>query len=300
MPSSSNTARGVLLVVLSAICFGAMGMVVKLLANRIGVFELAFFRSAVGLLLLSLYLRHAGVGVGSDERSLLVARGLFGALAMVTYFVALSMIPLADAVILNYTSPAFTIVFATAWLGERPTRRTFGLMAIALAGVVLVMRPSFTFDGASPWGYAAGLGAGLFSGGAYATVKRLTRTSSPWLIVWYFAAVTTILSFPLAMTTWVRPTLTETGLLVGLAALGTAGQLLMTAGFRHGAVSRTSIATISVVAVAALGGWLFWDELPDRGGGLGIALIAVAIVGISRDESPAPSPTPTHGSAHER
>ena len=71
MPPSTNTARGVTLVVLSACCFGAMGMVVKLLANRIGVFELAFFRSAIGLLLLSAYLRHAGATPASDERKLL-------------------------------------------------------------------------------------------------------------------------------------------------------------------------------------------------------------------------------------
>lgn len=289
MPPPSNTARGVALVVLSACCFGAMGMVVKLLANRIGVFELAFFRSAIGLLLLSAYLRHAGVTAASDEWKLLLARGLFGALAMVSYFGALSMIPLAEAVILNYTSPAFTIVFAIAWLGERPSRSTLGFLAIALVGVAVLMRPSLSFSGASPWGYAAGLAAGLFSGGAYATVKRLTGTCSPWIIVWYFAAVTTVLAVPPTLATWVSPNFAESGLLVALATLGTTGQLLMTAGFRHGAVSKTSIATIAVVVVAALGGWLFWNELPDAIGGLGIALIALAIVGISR-EAPATEP----------
>ena len=272
---------------LSACCFGAMGMVVKLLANRIGVFELAFFRSAIGLLLLSAYLRHAGATPASDERKLLVARGLFGALAMVSYFGALSMIPLAEAVILNYTSPAFAIVFATAWLGERPSRSTFGFLVIALVGVVVLMRPSFALSSASPWGYAAGLAAGLFSGGAYATVKRLTGTCSPWVIVWYFAAVTTVLALPPAVATWVNPNPAEWGSLVALATLGTTGQLLMTAGFKHGAVSKTSIATIAVVVVAALGGWIFWSELPDPLGGVGIALIVLAIVGISRETAPA-------------
>lgn len=275
-------APGVTLVLLSAACFAGMGLLVKALDGRVPVFVLALFRSVLAVPLLTLHLRRTGTSVASPAWRSLAMRGTWGVLAMLCYFHAIATIPLADAVLLNYTSPAFAALFAILLLGERPRPRVAVAIALVLAGVAALARPRF---GGGIWDTAIAAGAGVFSGAAYATVKHLTGTEPPLRIVWWFNAVASAAMLPLALATWSAPRVADLGLLAAIAVAGTAGQLLMTAGFRHGPVSRSAVPTALVLALSTLGGWLAWGEAPSAWSWAGIVASMAAIVLIG---APAP------------
>lgn len=71
-----------------------------------------------------------------------VARGICLALASVSFFSAIYLMPLAEAMAIGFLSPVLTQLLAGVLLGERVHRRVWGASLVAFAGVVIVLRPS--------------------------------------------------------------------------------------------------------------------------------------------------------------
>lgn len=259
-----------------------MGLLVKELDGRVPVFVLAFFRSVLAIPLLTAELRRSGTPITSPTWRMLAMRGTWGILAMLCYFRAIDAIPLADAVMLNYSSPAFAALFAIVILGERPTVRVVIALGLAMAAVAALAHPSFS---GAALDTTIATGAGVFSGAAYATVKRLTATDPPIRIVWWFNAIASIAMLPLAIVTWSAPNARDGALLFAIALTGTAGQLLMTAGFRHGPISRSAIPTVLVLALSTLGAWLVWGEAPSSWSWVGIIASIAALVLIASEHA---------------
>ena len=74
---------------------------------------------------------------------------------------ALGRLALADAVMIQYTSPVFVALLAPFYLGEASRRRDRWALAAALAGVALVVRPGL---GLNPSGALIGLTGGIGTG----------------------------------------------------------------------------------------------------------------------------------------
>lgn len=257
-----------------------MGILVKSLDGRVDLSQLAFLRGALAFVPLTIGLWMSGTTIRTSQWKPLGLRGVFGLGAMLCYFWAIGIIPLADAVVLNYTSPLFAALLAVTLLGERLRRRAAVLLFLACAGVVLVMQPSFR---GAPRGYIVALGAGLFSGAAFATVKYLTATHSPWRIVWYFSLVTCLFTAPIALTSWRWPSTELWGTLIGISFLGTGGQLIMTYGFRRATVSHASAGTLFILVVTVFGGWVIWNETPNWTAAAGMVIIGAAITGLGAE-----------------
>ncbi len=276
-----NTPRfGLALVVVASCFFGVMGIFVKSLSGRVPLAQLACMRGVIAFVPLTAGMLWAGVPIRTKQWPALGLRGGFGLGAMLCYFWALATIPLADAVVLNYTAPLFTATLAITLLGERLNRRSIALLGLACLGVVMVMQPSFS---GSPSGYAVALSAGLFSGAAFTTVKYLTARHSAWIIVWYFSLVSFVCTAPFAIASWRAPSGSDWGRLAAISVLGTSGQLLMTLGFRRATVSHASAGTLFVLVVTTLGGWWIWNEVPGWLSGVGMVCVAAAITGLSRE-----------------
>lgn len=109
------------------------------------------------------------------------------------YFLSLQRVPVAVAIILLYTYPAFTALAARVLFNERLTRAKAVAIALSFVGIVLVAGGgrglTTTLDGL---GFLLGLGAGLTMA-AYALMgKRASARHSPWTTAFYsfaFAAL---------------------------------------------------------------------------------------------------------------
>lgn len=106
------------------------------------------------------------------------------------YFLALQRVPVAVAIILLYTYPAFTALAARVLFNEPLTGRKILAVALTFAGIVLIAvggnAPSMRV---SPAGLLLGLGSGLTMAAYGLMGKRATRRFSPWTTACYsFAA----------------------------------------------------------------------------------------------------------------
>ena len=121
--------------------FACMGVCVKLGASLFSAAELVFYRGAIALVLLWGFVLVRQLPLATRHWRAHLWRGLAGSVSLVLYFYAISVLPLATAVTLNYTSPLFLALVLVFWAGERVRRTLYIALALGLAGVALYFLP---------------------------------------------------------------------------------------------------------------------------------------------------------------
>lgn len=252
--------NGTALIAVSSLFFGLMAVLTRLLAGQVPAAQIAAVRFAVGLVGCGLLFAWSRRLPRLVQWRLLGLRGLFGGVAVVTYFFAIERLGAAPATVLNYSSPIYAAVFAAWFLGETSTSiRRVGLL-IATSGAVLVTFSSGS--AAQPLVPDLGAIAGVLSavaGGAAMTVIRRLRDDTDALTVFFaFCVGGFLVSVPLAAPGWVPMSGHSLAICLAVGVLSIAGQLLFTWGMGFTSATSGSATTQLVPAVAwslALG-WL--------------------------------------------
>lgn len=118
--------------------------VVKSMAGAWPAFAVAALRFTIGAAGLSVLLwRSEGPHAFVPKRPWLqLARGVCLAVASVSFFSAIYLMPLAEAMAIGFLSPVLTQILAGVLLGEKVERRVWLASAVALSGVAIVLRPN--------------------------------------------------------------------------------------------------------------------------------------------------------------
>ncbi|HKJ83178.1 MAG TPA: DMT family transporter [Mariprofundaceae bacterium] len=276
---------------LSAASFAGMAACVRVISQDLPQGEVVFFRNFIALLFLLPLMLRSRVSLRTERFRWHLLRAGAGLGAMYLYFYALAHLPLADALLLNYTSPLFITLFAVFWLKESWTLPRRRALAMGLAGVVLLFHPSshlFSLPG------LVGLGSGLLAGLALTTVKRLSGTEPGMRIVVWFALLASVISAVPMLLVFQWPTGPEWGWVVIMGLFGSMGQLGLTRAYRLAPASQVSPMGYASLVFAAVIGYLGWGEVPDATGLLAAAIIIAAGVMVARERvEPAPEPPST-------
>ncbi len=280
-------SRGLRYMAGGAFFFALMSLMVKMAGARLPTMEVVLARSVITLVLSLALIRHLGVSPWGNRKGLLLTRGILGFVSLSAFYFAVIHLPLADATVIHYTNPVFTAILAALFLSERLGGREVALTLAGLAGVVVMVRPTFLFGGEvsalPPLPVAAAITGALFSAAAYTAVRALGRSETPAVVVFWFSLVSVVAAFPFALARgFVVPTGREWGLLLGIGLATQFGQLLITAGLREERAGRAmAVAYLQIVFAAGLG-ILFLAEIPDGWTGLGAGLVLLATWGIHR------------------
>lgn len=133
------------MIVASAL-FACMGVCVKLGASLFSAAELVFYRGAIALAGLAGFVLLRRLALATPHWRAHLWRSLTGSVSLLLYFYAISVLPLATAVTLNYTSPLFLALILAVWAGERVRSALIAALVLGLAGVALLLRPSFASE----------------------------------------------------------------------------------------------------------------------------------------------------------
>ncbi|HEX6038642.1 DMT family transporter [Longimicrobium sp.] len=280
----------------AALSFSVMSLLVKVAGQRLPSQEMVMVRAVITLLLSVWGIRAARVRPWGtpEKRPLLVVRGVFGFLALSCFYHSIVHLPLADATVIQYTNPVWAGLLAVPFLGERLRRREVASVLVSMAGVALVMQPSFLFGhgaGLEPVTVMIGLLGAMSSGVAYVTVRKLGATEHPAVIVFYFSLVSVFAAIPTALPGAVWPTPREWLVLVGVGVTTQLGQIALTHGLRLERAGRATATAYLQIVFAAFWGIVIFAEVPDWGTFLGAALIVGSTLALARRgrEKPAPA-----------
>lgn len=258
--------------------FAATGIFAKLLASTLTGAEISLYRSLLTLLLMGVLLGVRGGSLRTRFWRGHLLRGVSGTISLIGYFYAMTKLPLATAVMLNYTSPLFLAVLSTVLLRDQFRFSLAAAIALGLVGVVMLLRP--TFGGDQAVAGLIGLASGFFAALAYINVKKLGDAGEPeWRVVFYFALVATLGSaafqgavdqgfHPIGASQW------PIVLAMGVAATG--AQLAMTRAYHSGKALVVGAFAYSTVIFASLAGIVWFDEVLPPIAWWGMAIIIVS------------------------
>ncbi|MBI5436247.1 MAG: DMT family transporter [Nitrosomonadales bacterium] len=253
--------------------FGCMGVFVKLGAHYFSNTELVFYRSFLGLLMVYAIIRQQGGSVATAHLGGHLWRGISGSIALLLFFYCITVLPLATAVTLNYTSPLFLTVLTMLVFKERFHAPLAFAIALGFAGMVLLLHPTLERDQVIPG--LLGLVSGFFAGIAMLNVRQLGLRGEPeWRVVFYFSLVASLISGSAMLFDTIHP-VSATGLLIliGLGGSGTLAQLAMTRAYRTGKTQVVGNLSYSTVVFSSLFGMILWGEALPLTGWMGMALI---------------------------
>ena len=283
-------SRGVLYMTASAFGFSAMGVLVKLASARLPLGEVVFARAVITLGISLAMVRRAGLSPWVGPRMSLVFRGLLGFGGLTGYYIALDRLPLADATVLQNATPLLTGVLAW-WLLDEPIGWTTAVaIGCGIAGVALIVRPSG--DVLDPTGVAAALGGVACSSVAYVTVRRLSRTVPPLVIVLYFPLIATPLALPWMLASFVVPGPVDLLLLVALGCATQVGQVFLTMALAIESAGKATSLNYMQVAFAMLWQLTVFGEFPTAWTVAGASLILGGTLLVAQVRG-APAPRPS-------
>lgn len=247
--------------ILSSLAFAVMGVCIQICAQTLPNGMVVFFRNISGLVFLSpIVIRAGGLSVlRTTHLKQHLVRGIAGLSSMYCFFYAIGHLPLADAVLLNYTLPLFIPLVESLWLGEPFPLRLAAPLGLGFLGVMIVLPPGRGLITA-----AAGLGllGGLLSAVAQTGVRELTKTEPTVRIVIYFALMGTSISALGLPFVWVSPAPALWLVIVLLGLSATTGQLLMTKAYSFAPASQIGGFVYTGVIFAAFMDWLRLGHTP--------------------------------------
>lgn len=237
-----------------------MHATVRHLSTDLHPFEIAFFRNLFGIVaLLPLILRSGGTVFHTRHFQWHSLRAFFNVVAMLVFFYALSITPLATVQALSFSAPLFATLLASLLLREKVRLRRWAAITLGFAGVLIVLRP-----GVQPIHLGALLV--LCSASIWALtmiiIKRLSDTDSPLTITVYVTIYLTVLSFPFAWYFWVWPVGTQWLWLLFAGCSGTLGQWCLAKAFSS--TDTTIVLPFDFAKIlwgAALGWWFFGEHV---------------------------------------
>ncbi|MGY8904235.1 MAG: DMT family transporter [Burkholderiales bacterium] len=266
--------------VLAAFFFASMGVCVKLASAHFNTAEIVLYRGLVGLLLMGAVLWLRGTAFRSPVPGMHAWRCLVGTLALGAWFYAISQLPLATAMTLNYMSGVWIAAFVVGGAVLYGASSVQGpLLATVLAGfvgVLLMLRP--TIEQNQVFAGLVGLLSGIATALAYVQVTALGKAGEPEeRTVFYFAAGSALAGLlALAFTgtsTWHWPSALW---LLPIGVLATLGQWCMTRAYSKGStLVVASLQYTGIVFAAFYSLAVFGDQLSATAW-LGMALIVAS------------------------
>jgi drug/metabolite transporter (DMT)-like permease len=282
-PRLAPITRAALWILLSGICSVMMNVLIRVAAQTMHPFEVAFFRCFFGLVLLLPWIVRSGPALLHSRNSgFYLLRAGIGLVSMATWFYGITVVPLATATAVNFTAPLFATLAAALVLHEDVRLRRWSAVVLGFVGVLVIMRPgSARLD--------PNLLLLLLSAATAAmnniTVKFLVRSEPPSRIVAFFMIYLTPLSLIPALFVWQWPDPSTFGALVGLGCLGTIAHISVARALAAADASACAPFEFARLPFAALIGFLWFGEVTDFWTWVGAAIIAVSSIYVAHREA---------------
>ena len=240
--------------------------------RELDVFQIMEMRSILGLFMLYplIYLGGGFATLKTARPWEHIARNVAHYGAQFSWFLALTLIPLAQVISIEFTMPIWTAILAVVFLGERMGLWKNLAVVLGVVGVVIVVRPGT--NEIVP-GQLIALAAAVGFAISVTMVKSLTRTDSVVTILFWMLVIQSVIGIAPALAVWQWPTPYVWGWVVVIAFLGTFSHYCLTRAMLHADATIVVPMDFLRVPLAALTGWLIYNERLDSFTILGAALI---------------------------
>lgn len=273
----------------SIMCFIVMSVAGRTLTAQLDVFQVMEMRSIIGFfMLLPLVFAAGGFRAMRTQRPMLhLGRNVAHYAGQFAWLAALGMIPLAELVAIEFTTPFWAAVLAVMFLGERMNIRKTGAIALGFAGVAVIVRPGLSTI--EP-GHLVMLAGAVGFGVSAVTVKMLTRTDSVVKIIFWMLIIQSVIGLVPAIRVWQTPPAELWPAILVISFAGSFAHYCLARALVHGEATVVMPMDFLRLPLMGLVGWLVYSERLDAYAAAGALLILVGNLLTLRSRPAARSP----------
>lgn len=256
---------------LASVCvFMVMNSLIKATGD-VPAGQIVFFRSLFALVPIVILLAWQGelrTAFHTSRPLSHFVRGSVGVISMMMTFIAITHLPLPDAITLGYAQPLFVVVFSALFIGETVRMYRWTAVVIGFVGVVILAWPGLTLlrghglSASEATGVIAGLAAAVMSAVAMMLVRRLVNTEKTATIVIWFSTTSSIIALATIPFGWVSLDAITVAMLVGAGIFGGIGQLLLTHSYRFADLSTIAPFEYTSIILAVVIGYFVFGDVP--------------------------------------
>lgn len=277
MIRSASIQHAALWMIGAIVSFSSMAVAGREIAVALDTFELLFYRSLIGLVIVVAIARLSGTigDISRQHLGLHLIRNIGHFTGQNLWFFAVTVIPLAQVFALEFTSPLWVLILAPFVLGERLTPVRILAACLGFAGVMLITRP-----------FGAPLSAGIIAAALAAIgfaisalyTRRLTRHVSITGILFWLTAMQAVFGIICAGFDGdiAAPTLATLPWLVLIALAGLFAHFCLTKALSLAPASIVIPIDFTRLPLIALVGFLIYGEVLDIWIILGAVVIVIA------------------------
>ncbi|MEQ9405918.1 MAG: DMT family transporter [Cyclobacteriaceae bacterium] len=267
-------SQGVRFMLMASFTFTLMKVFIKLVPH-IPVIEIILFRSIISLGISVYFLKMQKVSMWGNNRPILIARGISGAVALIIYFSLLQQIPLATASTLQYLAPIFTAVIGIFLVGEKVRKIQWLFFGVSFAGVLVIQGFDPRISGVH---LIMGITASLFMGLAYNFIRKLKTSEHPLVIILYFPLVILPIAAVWSSFVWVQPSGWDWIILIFIGLFTQVAQFFMTKAYQKEELNKVSILSYLGIIYSLGFGYLLFDESFNLITYVGMALVLGGVI----------------------
>ncbi len=285
------TERNHLLLPIAAALLGVgflslMDAFMKAAALAAGAYSASVFRSAIGTAIIApIWLGTGGRWPLKPVLKLHLLRGTVSGFMALSFFYALTKLPIAEAIAISFIAPLIALYLAAIWLGEVIRKEAVFASILGFAGTIVIVSGRL---GAADYDADTlkGLAAILFSALLYATnfiiIRKQALVSSPAEATTFHSAVACLVLLVFAPWFLVVPEPPAMRDIAISAALTVAGAFVLTWAYARAEAQVLVPMEYSGFLWAALFGWIFFAELVTASTIAGAVLIVIGCLIVAR------------------
>ena len=258
---ADNVLLGIAYMIAATVLFAGTAALAKLMAAIYPVGEVMFFRSFTSLVVCAAFvLPLTGFSVFATKRPRdHLARGVSQSISQTFTVLAVSMMPLAGAIAINFSAPLWSALLSVLWLKERAGPARWIALLTGFVGVLIVTHPGAD---SLQLGALFALGNAIMYGSVTVAVRGMTATeSTPTLLMWQVATMAVLHSL-LLLFGFRWPVPVDAAMLILSGVANAAGQFLWTRALQLAPATAVSPFYYLMLVWALVLGYLVWGDAP--------------------------------------
>jgi drug/metabolite transporter (DMT)-like permease len=277
---------GAVLTTLSFLCVSVMSAMGKVAGELTSTGVVVLFQNLIAILFIApIALRGGWATLRTDKIGLHILRAATGTACWYALFVAITMMPLTNAILLSFSAPLWMPVIAWLVSREKASTATWFGAALGFVGVVLVLQPQHHRFNV---GTLFALGAALLLAVALMSVRWLGATEPMPRILFYYFLLSTVLALPIAAMQWHSVPAQAWIYLLAIGFAQLLAQIFIVFAYRYASSVKLGPFIYTTIVFTALIDWAVWDHAPTVFVVVGMALVIGGGLVAIRGKSEAP------------
>ncbi|MEQ8194015.1 MAG: DMT family transporter [Rhodospirillales bacterium] len=267
--------KGIACMVGGGIVLVTQDALTKWLTDGYPVGEILFWRALFSFIPLLIFVWHQGSFTCLKTRrpgmQALRAIGMLGSASFIV--VSFSLMPIADAIALNFTGPLFVTALATPFLAERVGWRRWTAVCLGFTGVIVMLRPG----GDMQWVVLLPVASAIAGAIRDIITRYMSDTENSTATLFYtnlliiFAGLCT-----LPFGGWHLPSPADFGLFAAVGCFSGSAHFLLIRAYHYSEVAVVTPFKYLTLIWAVLFGYVVWGDIPDRYTIIGSSIIVAS------------------------